>query len=74
MSELDVRDDGKVRRLVINREDKRNSLSRDVLSGLLEGVRTAAADDAVTVVVVSSTGDKVFTMGDNGGASYARSV
>src|SRR5947209_17481998 len=63
MSELDVRDDGKVRRLVINREDKRNSLSRDVLSGLLEGVRTAAADDAVTVVVVSSTGDRVFSAG-----------
>lgn len=63
MSELDVRRDGKVLRLVIDREDKRNSLSRDVLGGLLDGVRSAAGDDSVTVVVVSSAGEKVFSAG-----------
>ena len=63
MSDLDARRDANVMRLVINREDKRNSLSRDVLAGLLDGVRAAADDDAVTVVVVSSAGEKVFSAG-----------
>lgn len=63
MSELLVERDDKVLRLTINREDKRNSLSRDVLQGLLDGVRSAAGDDAVTVVVVSSAGEKVFSAG-----------
>jgi len=63
MSELLAERDGKVLRLTINREDKRNSLSRDVLQGLLDGVRSAADDEAVTVVVVSSAGEKVFSAG-----------
>jgi len=63
MSELLVERDGRVLRLTINREDKRNSLSREVLQGLLDGVRSAASDDAVTVVLVSSAGEKVFSAG-----------
>jgi enoyl-CoA hydratase len=63
MSDLRSERDGKVLRLVIDREDKRNALSRDVLQGLLDGVRGAGADDAVTVVVVSSAGEKVFSAG-----------
>jgi len=52
-----------VLRLTIDREDKRNSLSREVLQGLLDGVRSATDDDAVNVVVVSSAGEKVFSAG-----------
>jgi len=63
MSELLAERDDKVLHLTINREDKRNSLSRDVLQGLLDGVRSAAGDDAVSVVVVSSAGEKVFSAG-----------
>jgi len=63
MSELLVERRDRVLRLTINREDKRNSLSRDVLQGLLDGVRNGAADDAVSVVVVGSAGDKVFSAG-----------
>ena len=63
MSELRREVDGKVLNLVIDREAKRNSLSRDVLQGLLDGVRSAADDEAVTVVVVSSAGEKVFSAG-----------
>ena len=63
MTELRVERDDKVLHLVIDREDKRNSLSRDVMQGLLDGVHTAADDERVTVVVVSSAGEKVFSAG-----------
>jgi enoyl-CoA hydratase/carnithine racemase len=57
-----TRDDG-VLRLCINREDKRNALSRDVLTGLLDGLRSADADDQVRAVVVASAGERVFCAG-----------
>src|SRR5438477_11268405 len=63
MAELRVERDDRVTRLVIDREDKRNSLSREVLQGLLDGIRTAATDDEVTAVVVASAGEKVFSAG-----------
>ena len=63
MSDLLVERDGNVVSLTINREDKRNALSRDVLQGLLDGVRTAAEDERVTAVVVRSAGEKVFCAG-----------
>ena len=63
MSDLTVNGDGGVLSLTIDREDKRNALSRDVLQGLLDGVRGAATDDTVKVVVVRSAGEKVFCAG-----------
>jgi enoyl-CoA hydratase/carnithine racemase len=63
MSDVRVERDGRVLRLVIDREDKRNALSRDVLQGLVDGVRSATADDGVGAVVVASAGDKVFSAG-----------
>jgi enoyl-CoA hydratase/carnithine racemase len=64
VSELtaDRRDGGSLW-LTIDREGKRNSLSRDVLQGLLDGVRSATDDGDVTAVVVASAGDKVFSAG-----------
>jgi enoyl-CoA hydratase/carnithine racemase len=61
MSELRTDLADGVLRLTIDREDKRNSLSRDVLAGLLEGVRNAADD--VRVILVQSAGEKVFSAG-----------
>jgi enoyl-CoA hydratase/carnithine racemase len=61
--ELKVERDGRVLRLVIDREDKRNSLSREVLQGLLDNMRAAAVDDAVGAVLVASAGEKVFSAG-----------
>jgi enoyl-CoA hydratase len=63
VSQLRVEREASVLRLVIDREDKRNSLSREVLQGLLDGVHTAGEDERITVVVVSSAGEKVFSAG-----------
>jgi len=63
MSDLSVSRDAGVLSLTIDREDKRNALSRDVLQGLLDGIRQASRDDAVNVVVVRSAGEKVFCAG-----------
>ncbi|HWB65337.1 MAG TPA: enoyl-CoA hydratase-related protein [Mycobacteriales bacterium] len=63
MTDVDVRRDGGVLRLRIDREAKRNALSVDVLTGLLEAVRDAATDDATRVVLISSAGERVFSAG-----------
>jgi enoyl-CoA hydratase len=49
--------------LHIDREDKRNALSAGVLGALVEAVGSAASNDAVRVVLVSSAGDRVFSAG-----------
>ena len=59
-SELDVRREGPVLRLHIDREAKRNALSSEVLRGLLEALR--APGDA-RVVLVTSAGARVFCAG-----------
>jgi enoyl-CoA hydratase len=61
MSDLVAGRDRGVLSLTIDREDKRNALSRDVLQGLLDGVRSVDTD--VTVVVVRSAGERVFCAG-----------
>jgi enoyl-CoA hydratase len=63
MSEVEVTRDGRVQRLTINREDKRNALSADVMQALLDGVRSAAADDGVHAVLIGSAGDRIFCAG-----------
>lgn len=63
MSDVEVRRDGGVLRLTIDREDKRNALSAEVMRTMLESVRGVASDDSVRVVVVSSAGDRIFCAG-----------
>ena len=59
-SELQVRRDGPVLRLHIDREAKRNALSSEVLGGMLEALRSTG--DA-RVVLVTSAGERVFCAG-----------
>jgi enoyl-CoA hydratase/carnithine racemase len=59
-SELDVRREGPVLRLHIDREAKRNALSSAVLRGMLDALR--APGDA-RVVLVTSAGARVFCAG-----------
>ncbi|WP_420125263.1 enoyl-CoA hydratase/isomerase family protein [Longimicrobium sp.] len=51
-----VRDEGGVRRLVLNRPDKRNALNAELIAALKSALREADGDDAVRVVVVEGEG------------------
>jgi enoyl-CoA hydratase/carnithine racemase len=61
MSDLQTALADGVLRVTIDREDKRNALSAEVMRGLLDAVR--GADDAVRVIVVGSAGDRIFCAG-----------
>jgi enoyl-CoA hydratase/carnithine racemase len=63
MTDLLTERDGGVLRLTINREDKRNALSADVMRGLFDGVRAASADEDVRVILIGSAGERVFCAG-----------
>jgi enoyl-CoA hydratase/carnithine racemase len=56
MALLLVEDRGAVRHLVVNRPEKRNALSREVILELAGAVEAAAADDSVRVVVLRGEG------------------
>jgi enoyl-CoA hydratase len=60
VSDLDVRREGRVLRLHIDREPKRNALNSEVLRGLLAALRDPG--DA-RVVLLTSAGEKVFCSG-----------
>ncbi len=54
--------------LTLNRPDQRNALNGELLSQLVEALKTARDDDAVRAVVLTGAGDKVFCAGaDLGG-------
>ena len=59
--EYDVRDG--VACLTINRPDRRNAMSFEVMHGLRDGVAAARSDDAVRVVVITGAGDRAFCAG-----------
>ncbi len=55
--------------LTLNRPDKRNALSSELLAALEARLAEAKADDAVRVVVLTGAGDRAFCAGgDLGGA------
>ena len=59
---------GGVARITIDRDDRRNALTWDMVTGLLDAMARAKADDDVRVVVVTGAGDKAFCAGaDLGG-------
>jgi enoyl-CoA hydratase/carnithine racemase len=63
MNDLLTERDGHVLRLTINREEKRNALSGEVMRGLLAGVTSAADDPETRVIVIASAGERVFCAG-----------
>lgn len=48
--------DGAVARITLNRPEKRNALNDAVIAGIKEGLRSAAADEAVRVIVIAGAG------------------
>ena len=63
MTDLRVESAGGVLRLTIDREDKRNALSGEVLRGLLDALRAVTVEGDVRVVLVTGAGEKVFCSG-----------
>jgi methylglutaconyl-CoA hydratase len=48
--------DGAVARITLNRPEKRNALNDAVIAGIKEGLRSAAADENVRVIVIAGAG------------------
>jgi enoyl-CoA hydratase len=68
VEQVDYRVDGAVARLTIDRPERRNAMSYDVMRGLREGVGLARDDDSVRVLVLTGAGDQAFCAGaDLGG-------
>jgi enoyl-CoA hydratase/carnithine racemase len=74
---LSVVGDG-VARVTINRPDRRNAMSYEVMQGLRDAMASARADAAVRVVVLTGAGDRAFCAGadltgiaENSGAAAA---
>lgn len=69
MSDVLLRDDEDgVCILTLNRPERRNALSPDLVNALVEGLRDADADPAVRAVVITGAGDKAFCAGGDLGA------
>jgi methylglutaconyl-CoA hydratase len=51
-----IRDEGGIRRLVLNRPDKRNALNAELIAALKSALRRADGDDAVRVVAIEGEG------------------
>ena len=62
--ELDVRTDGPVRFLTLNRPQRRNALSRSLVTALWQAIETANADDGVRVIVLAGAGPTFCAGGD----------
>ncbi len=62
-SELDVRQQGGVLWLTINREARRNAISAAVLKGLVETLTTANSDRSLRAIVLTGAGEKAFCAG-----------
>ncbi len=53
----------RIARVTLNRPQRRNALSAEVVEGLLAALRRAGSDDAVQVVVLTGAGEKSFCAG-----------
>lgn len=63
MAELLYEVDGPVGRITINRPERRNAMSFEVMAGLRDSLAAARHDDAVRVVVITGAGDRAFCAG-----------
>ena len=63
MSDLEFAVQDGIARLTINRPERRNAMSYEVMSGLRDGVSAAKSDDEIRVVVITGAGDRAFCAG-----------
>ena len=66
--------DTRVARLTINRPERRNALSWEVVRALREGVATAKQDDEVRVLVLTGAGERAFCAGADLGTMAGEDV
>jgi enoyl-CoA hydratase len=62
-SELLADQDGAVLTLILNRPDRRNAMTWEIIQGLRHRVAQARADPSVRVVVLTGAGDQAFCAG-----------
>lgn len=63
MADLIAEQRGPALWLTINREERRNAMSPEVIEGLVAGLKRAHDDPATRVVVITGVGDKAFCAG-----------
>jgi enoyl-CoA hydratase len=63
MSEVEYEARGSVARITINRPDRRNSLSFDVLHRMSDLLDKVGADESIRVVILTGAGDRAFCAG-----------
>lgn len=70
---LQIRDDGHIRTIVLNRPGKKNALSSELAWGIVAAVEEAARDDGVWVIAITGTGDAFCSGLDLSGDTEDRS-
>jgi 2-(1,2-epoxy-1,2-dihydrophenyl)acetyl-CoA isomerase len=68
-ADVDVSDDGAIRRITLDRADKRNAMTIAMFDAVADAVDHAVADDAIRVVVLRGRGDHFCSGAEIGGAS-----
>ena len=73
MGVVEIKDEGRVRTIVLNRPEKKNALSNELAWGVITAVEEASRDDDVWVIAITGAGD-AFCSGldltnDDGGGS-----
>lgn len=63
MSNIKLEKNGSVEVITINRPDKLNALNKATIKELGDAVVTAAADKAVTAIIITGAGEKAFVAG-----------
>ena len=71
ISDITVDDDGAVRRITLDRADKRNAMTIPMFDAVADAIDGAVADDAIRVVVIRGAGDH-FCSGAEIGAAGPR--
>jgi 2-(1,2-epoxy-1,2-dihydrophenyl)acetyl-CoA isomerase len=67
-TDVEVRDDDGIRRITLDRPDKRNAMTIAMFDAVADAVDDAVADDAVRVVVLRGRGDHFCAGAEIGGA------
>lgn len=63
MSDVDIRKEGRVGRITVNRPKALNAITHDIVRAVSEALPAWAADDSIAMLVIDAVGDKAFCAG-----------